>query len=56
MKDDVADRLNKTAKEPYGIDNFADMICDETIATDIEDVVNFLTAKGHPALTLDPIM
>jgi len=56
LKDDVADRLNKTAKELYGIDNFADMICDETIATDIEDVVNFLTAKGHPALTLDPIM
>ena len=26
LKDDVADRLNKTAKELYGIDNFADMI------------------------------
>ena len=32
LKDDVADRLNKTAKELYGIDNFTDMICDETIA------------------------
>ena len=56
LKDDVADRLNKTAKELYGIDNFTDMICDETIACDTEEVLNFLTEKGHPALTMDPIM
>ena len=49
-------RLNKTAKELYGIDNFTDMICDETIACDTEEVLNFLTEKGHPALTMDPIM
>ena len=56
LKDDVAERLNKTAKELYGIDNFTDMICDETIACDTEEVLNFLTEKGHPALTMDPIM
>ena len=56
LKDDVADRLNKTAKELYGIDNFTDMICDETIACDTEEVLNFLTEKGHPELTMDPIM
>lgn len=56
LKDDVANRLNKTAKELYGIDNFTDMICDETIACDTEEVLNFLTEKGHPALTMDPIM
>ena len=56
LKDDVADRLNKTAKELYGIDNFTDMICDETIACDTEEVLHFLTEKGHPALTMDPIM
>lgn len=56
LKDDVASRLNKTAKEMYGIDNFTDMICDETIATDSEGVVAFLTEKGHPALNMDPIM
>ena len=56
LKDDVADRLNKTAKEVLGIDNFTDMICDETIATESEGVVEFLTAKGHPALNMDPIM
>ena len=56
LKDDVAAKLNKTAKEMYGIDNFTDMICDDTIATDSEAVVNFLTEKNHPALALDPIM
>ena len=56
LKDDIAPRLNKTAKELYGIDNFTDMICDDTIATDSEGVLAFLTEKGHPALGLDPIM
>lgn len=56
LKDDVADKLNQTAKELYDIDNFTDMICDETIATDVEEVVNFLSSKGHPALEQDPIM
>jgi acetyl-CoA synthase len=56
LKDDVAVRLNKTAKELYGIDNFTDMICDETIATDSDAVLDFLTAKGHPALDMEPIM
>jgi acetyl-CoA synthase len=32
------------------------MICDETIATDADAVVAFLTEKGHPALKLDDIM
>ncbi len=56
LKDDVAGRLNKTAKELYGIDNFTDMICDETIATESEEVMSFLAEKGHPALNLEPLM
>ena len=56
LKDDVAVRLNKTAKELYGLDNFTDMVCDETIAADPEGVLAFLTEKGHPALAMDPIM
>ncbi|SHI32917.1 acetyl-CoA decarbonylase/synthase complex subunit alpha/beta [Parasporobacterium paucivorans] len=56
LKDAVADKLNKTAKELYGIDNFSDMICDETISEDSEGVLEFLTEKGHPALSSDPIM
>ena len=56
LKDDVAERLNKAAKELYDIDNFSDMICDETIATDSESMLEFLQQKGHPALALDPLM
>ena len=56
LKDDVAERLNRTAKELCGIDNFTDMIADETVTTDPAELVDFLTEKGHPALTMDPIM
>lgn len=56
LKDDVAERLNKTAKELYGIDNFTDMIADETICTECDDLMNFLTEKGHPVLEMDPLM
>ena len=56
LKEQVADRLNQTAKELYGIDNFTDMIGDETVATDPETLVEFLTEKGHPALGMDPMM
>ncbi len=56
LKDDVAERLNKSAKEKYNIDNFCDMIADETIATDEETLMAFLTEKEHPVLGLEPIM
>jgi acetyl-CoA synthase len=32
------------------------MIGDETVATDPEALVEFLTEKGHPALSMDPMM
>ena len=56
LKEVVAERLNETAKELYGIENFTDMIGDETIATDPETLLAFLTEKGHPALGMDPMM
>ena len=56
LKDDVGERLNKTAKELYGIDNFTDMIADETICTDCDELLNFLTEKNHPVLAMEPLM
>ena len=56
LKEFVAERLNKTAQELYGIENFTDMIGDETVATDPEALVEYLTEKGHPALAMDPMM
>ena len=56
LKDDVGERLNKTAKELYGIDNFTDMIADETICTDCDALLEFLQKKNHPVLSLEPLM
>ena len=56
LKDDVAQRLNKTAQELYGIENFIDMVADETITTDGEELLNWLTEKGHPVLGMEPLL
>ena len=56
LKDDVADRLNKTAFELYGIENFVDMVADETITTDGEELLNWLTEKNHPVLGMEPLL
>ena len=56
LKDDVGKRLNKTALELYGIENFCDMIADETITTDCEELYGWLSEKGHPVLEMEPLM
>ena len=56
LKDDVAERLNATAKELLGIENFTDMIADETITTDCEELYAWLTEKNHPVLGMEPLM
>ena len=56
LKDDVAERLNNTAKEVLGIDNFTDMIADETVTCDCEELYGWLTEKGHPVLSMEPLM
>ncbi len=56
LKDFVAERLNATAMELYGIENFTDMIGDETVTTDPEALMDFLAENGHPALGMDPLM
>jgi len=53
LKEFVHDKLNATAKELYNIDNFTDMIADETICEeDTGKLVEFLQSKNHPALKL----
>ncbi len=56
LKDDVGARLNATAKELYGIENFIDMVADETICTEVDELMSFLTEKNHPVLTMEPLM
>ena len=56
LKEQVAEKLNATAQELYGIENFTDMIADETVTDDPEKLLEFLGEKGHPVLGLDPLM
>ena len=55
LKEAVRERLNATALELYGVENFTDMIADETVCTDDpEELMNFLAEKGHPVLSMEP--
>ena len=55
LKDQMRDRLDKTAKDMYGVDNFTDMIADETVCTDDpEQLMNYLSEVGHPVLSMEP--
>ncbi|MDR3310019.1 MAG: CO dehydrogenase/CO-methylating acetyl-CoA synthase complex subunit beta [Oscillospiraceae bacterium] len=57
LKEQVRDKLNATAKDLYGIDGFADMIADESVVEeDPEALLAFLTEKGHPVLSMEPLM
>ncbi|MGN0671506.1 MAG: CO dehydrogenase/CO-methylating acetyl-CoA synthase complex subunit beta, partial [Anaerovoracaceae bacterium] len=57
LKEELQEKINKSAKDLYGIDNFTDMIADETVCEeDPEALMAFLTEKGHPVLGLDPLM
>ena len=39
----------------YGVENFTDMIADETVCTeDPEELLNYLSENGHPVLGMEP--
>ncbi|MHC5018175.1 MAG: acetyl-CoA decarbonylase/synthase complex subunit alpha/beta [Planctomycetota bacterium] len=56
LKEEVRAALGERAQEA-GLDAtaFLDMIADETTATTEEEVMEFLSSNGHPALALDPM-
>ena len=56
LKEQIANKLNATAMDLYGIENFTDMIADETITEDPEELLAFLTEKNHPVLGLEPLL
>ena len=55
LKEEIADRLKARAEE-IGIPDLPDMIADETVGLTEEEILPFLEEKGHPALTMDPII
>ena len=55
LKEEIAERLKARAEE-MGVPNLLDMIADETIGVTEEEILPFLQEKGHPAITMEPIL
>ena len=55
LKEEIAERL-KARYEEMGVPNLLEMIADETIGVTEEEILPFLEEKGHPALTMEPIL
>lgn len=55
LKEEIRDRFEERAKE-IGIPDLLDKIADETVATTEEEVLEYITQKGHPALEMEPLL
>jgi acetyl-CoA synthase len=55
LKEEIKDRIIARGKE-MGVENLYDMIADETVGTTEEEIMPWLQEKGHPALTMEPIV
>ncbi len=55
LKEEIAERLKARAEE-IGMPDLPDMIADETVGITEEEILPFLEEKGHPALTMEPII
>ncbi|MBW2265165.1 MAG: CO dehydrogenase/CO-methylating acetyl-CoA synthase complex subunit beta [Deltaproteobacteria bacterium] len=55
LKEEIGPRLKKEAEE-MGVPGLLDMIADETVGTSEEEILPFLQEKGHPALSMDPLL
>lgn len=56
LKEFLGEDLRKRAEEEGLGADFVDKIADETVGTTAEEILPFLEEKGHPALTMDPLM
>ena len=55
LKEEIGERL-KARGEELGVPNLYDIIADETVGVTEEEILPFLEEKGHPALTMEPIL
>ncbi len=56
LKDSLGDELRERAEEEGLGADFIDKIADESVGTTADEILPFLEEKGHPALTMDPLM
>ncbi len=55
LKEEMYEKINARGKE-MGVENFADMIADESIGITEEEIIPFLEEKGHPALKMESLL
>ncbi len=55
LKEEIKERLDAMAAA-LGVPDLYDKIADETIGTTEEEIRPFLEEKGHPALSMDPLV
>jgi len=55
LKETLGDKLKQRCQE-IGEPELLDKIADETQATNSEQLLEFLKSKGHPALSMDPLV
>ena len=55
LKEQMAEQLQEAA-EREGDPDLIGKIADETICTDVEGLLEYLTEKNHPALSMPPLM
>ncbi|RKO67106.1 acetyl-CoA decarbonylase/synthase complex subunit alpha/beta [Desulfofundulus salinus] len=56
LKEQLRPQLEEAAEEAGLGRDFVDKIADETVGTSGEEILPFLEEKGHPALTLPPLL
>lgn len=56
LKEELRPMLEEAAENASLGKDFVDKIADETIGTSSEEIMGFLEEKGHPALTMEPLM
>ena len=55
LKEEIGERFKARAEE-MGVPDLLDKIADETIGVSEEEILPFLTEKGHPALTMESML
>jgi acetyl-CoA synthase len=55
LKEDLKDRIDRRGEE-LGVPDLYDKIADETVGTTEEEILPFLQEKGHPAVSMDPLI
>ena len=55
LKEAIKEQIQQRAVE-LGVPDFFEKIADETITTDAEGLIEWMTSVNHPALSMPPLL